>query len=374
MIKILIKLTSFIYHFFKKRKIRNKVCFLSRQGNTPGLDFQLLIASLKEKGIETYVSCHKVKYSPSYYLVLLKDLFNIANSKVVIIDGYSLAVSNFTHKEELKVFQIWHSMGTMKKFGKQIIGKKDGRGENIAHSLNMHKQYDYIIASSKEYAKDLAEGFGYDSSYVHIYSLPRVDLLNNKKYEKEIQDELYQKYPVLKERENITFAPTFKNNNLVLENIKDILSIVDFSKHNLILSLHPLDEKDRIKIKNLTKENNRVIYDQEHTTFDFLFVSDKLISDYSCVIYDAMVRDIVVFLYVPDLNQYVEDRGLTIDIEKEYKGYVFKDRKELQKRINSKIQKEDLTFYQNKRKKYVVNIDNANEKLVKFILKEGKIT
>lgn len=370
-ITIFIKAISLIYAVFKTRESKDKVSFLSRQSNSASVDFQLLVNSLEERGIETYVSCRKVTYSPSYLFVLLKDLFNIANSKVVVLDGYSLAVSNFVHKEDLKVFQIWHSMGTMKKFGKQILGEKDGRSKSIAYSFNMHKQYDYIIASSKEYAKDLAEGFGYDSSYVHIYSLPRVDLLKDKDYENGLRERIYKSHPLLKDKENIIFAPTFRSDISMLNNIKDIISVIDFEKYNLILSLHPLDNKGRSQIRDLVKGNEGVVYDEQYTTFEFLFVSKKLISDYSCIIYDAMVRDIVVYFYVPDIERYIEDRGLLIDIEKEYQGYVFRNITELKTGINIGVEKEDILFYSKKREKYIENIENTKEKLVEFILEKG---
>ena len=67
------------------------------------------------------------KHFISYGFYTLKTMYHVATSHVCIIDSYSLPISVLKHKKDLKVMQIWHAMGAIKKFGYQTVGKTSGR-------------------------------------------------------------------------------------------------------------------------------------------------------------------------------------------------------------------------------------------------------
>ena len=132
---------------------------------------------------------------------------------------------------------------------------------------------------------------------------------------------------------------------------------VDFNKYNLIIKLHPLS---KIEI-----ETSKAIFDKEFSSMDMLFIADYVISDYSCIIYEAAILNIPLFFLAFDLQEYINKRGLTIDYKKEVPGIVSKDAKEIIEAINSdKYNIEDVKQF---RKKYVTNIKNCTEKIVEFV-------
>lgn len=111
----------------------------------------------------------------AYCFSIIGDMYYLATSKVAIIDTYSITVSCLKHKKSLKVIQMWHALGALKKFGLQSVGTKEGRDEKISRAMCMHKNYDYVLAPSKKTAKFYMEAFGCDNSKIKICSLPRVD-------------------------------------------------------------------------------------------------------------------------------------------------------------------------------------------------------
>lgn len=368
--KILIICANFIYTFFKLLPTKNKVTMISRQSDNKTLDFELLEREFHKSisEIKVCILCRKLDGGANasilnkikYIFHCIKQMYHIATSKVVILDSYCILISILKHKKSLKVIQMWHSMGTMKKFGYQILGLEEGTNEKLANDMRMHKNYDYILASSTAYAKYLADGFGYPVEKVRIYSLPRVDLLTSKEYKDEIRKKIEKVYSQIKEKKNIVYCPTFRKNEKEMQKeIEKIVNKVDYHQYNLIVKLHPLS---KIKI-----ENKEVIYDKEFSSFDMLFIADYVISDYSCIIYEAAILKIPLYFWAFDLQKYLDNRGLTFDYKKEVPGIVSENIEDILEAIEK--EKYDYQELERFREKYVTNIDNCTKKIVEFVAK-----
>lgn len=367
--KIVILCAKILYGIFKLFPTKNKITMISRQSNNETLDFKLLREEIEKtnKNIQVVTLCRKLEgginasFSEKikYGIHMLSQMYHIATSKVVILDSYCILISTMKHKKKLKVIQMWHSMGTMKKFGYQILDKEEGSKKKVADLMKMHKNYDYIFASSNAYAKELADGFGYGIEKIKIFSLPRVDLLTSNKYKEEITKKIEEKYPSITKKKNILYCPTFRKDESQLEKeIYKMIEQVDFNKYNLIIKLHPLS---KIEIKN-----NNVIYDKYFSSMDMLFIADYLISDYSCIIYEAAILNTPLFFFAFDLQEYLNNRGLTIDYRNVVPGLVSDNPTDIIKAIAEG--RYDINKVIEFRKKYVTNIENCTKKIVEFIL------
>ncbi len=122
---------SLIYFFIKLFPIKkNKITMLSRQSNNINIDFEMLIDELnnRDKNLDIEVLCRKIPQGLGgkikYCFFIIKCLYHISTSKVCIVDGYSIPISALKHKKELMVIQIWHAMGAIKQFGRQVLRKK----------------------------------------------------------------------------------------------------------------------------------------------------------------------------------------------------------------------------------------------------------
>lgn len=121
---------NIIYCFFKLFRTNNdKILFISRQSNEITLDFDLLYQALKKKkkNYKIVIICKKFDNIQKKFIVYiywtLKMMYHLATSKVCVIDSYCLPVSVLKHKKSLKILQIWHSLGAIKQFGYQTLGK-----------------------------------------------------------------------------------------------------------------------------------------------------------------------------------------------------------------------------------------------------------
>ena len=362
-LNVFVTIMNIIYLFYKILPIQNKIVMISRQSNEVNIDFNLLGEKLSKKYKIVYL-CKTLDGGVKstfmekicYFLHMFKQMYHLATSKVCILDSYCPIVSILHHKKQLKVIQIWHSIGTMKMFGYTSLNKKEGSTYKIAKTMKMHKNYDMVCASSNAYKQHLQKGFDVEASIIKIFTLPRVDLLKDKKYENKIKNKIYKKYPELKEKTNVLYAPTFrKNEESFNRKLNELIDNIDFSKYNLIIKQHPLT---KIKIND-----NRAIIDNSFSTFDMLFITDKLISDYSCIIYEAGIRNIPLYFYDYDIEKYEIIRGLAIDYD-QLPGYSEPKAKDI---VDSLSKPYDIKYLKKFIKKYVTNTNNCTKKLVSEI-------
>lgn len=376
LMEIIIKMGIFfmniIYCFFKILPTKNKITMISRQSDKETMDFRLLRQELytRDKTIKVVILCHKLDgginstiiTKVKYAFHMLKQMYHIATSKVVILDSYCIVVSVLKHKKRLKIIQIWHSMGTMKKFGYAVLGLEEGSNERIARAMKMHRNYDYIFASSDAYKTHLASGFNYTTDNILTYPLPRYDLLKNSQFQKKCEKKIVKAYPALTRKKNIIYCPTFrKDESEFTLAVNKLIDCVDTEKYNLIIKLHPLS---RVQ---LNQSKKGVIVDSQFPTFDMLAIADYVISDYSCIIYEAAIKNIPLYFYNFDMDLYKDNRGLALDYEKELPGIISSDPRV----IIDGIEHKEYDFLRLKKftDKYIHPTSNATRDIVDFIFK-----
>lgn len=304
------------YTIMKISPTRNKVTFISRQSNKPTLDMRLLAAEITREHPDTQVVMlpKRLENHLSYSLHMLRQIHHIATSKVVILDSYCMAISLLDHKPDLQVIQMWHAIGSMKKFGYAMIGQPEGWSQEIADIMKMHRGYTDVLISSMDFVKDFEEGFHVTRDMVHEAPLPRVDRLLDVENRESQRQTYLKRYPQLAQKKNILYCPTFRKEsseevsdrrNQEL-NVERFFSLIDYTRYNLIYRPHPLDRHPIVDDHVMTIPGS---------TLDLLCIADYVVSDYSSVIYEAGLLDIPVYLYAYDWDVYRNRRQLNIDLE-----------------------------------------------------------
>lgn len=355
---------NLIYFIIKIFPTKNKIVMITRQANNPTLDLRLLKDYFDEnfKQMEVKILAKKIENGIinklTYCFCILKIMYYLATSKVCVIDGYCIPVSILKHKKKLKVIQIWHASGAVKKFGYQIMDKKEGSNSTIAKLMCMHKNYNYVIAPS-EITKDFfAEAFNVPKEKLVKLGLPRLEYISNSKYDK--SEDIYKEYPKLKEKETILYVPTFRkdsNVNLLEEILK---TNIDENKYNLIIKLHPLDNTE-------VQEKNFV--DKKYSSFDLIKIADYIVTDYSALSIEASILEKPIFLLLNDISDYKENRGLNIDLQKELPSFVYNSFSEIIEKIENSIY--NINEISNFKNKYIeVDTNHTIRDLAEFILKQ----
>lgn len=360
LIEVLKVLLNIIYAPMKLFKTKNQIVYLSRQRNEKGVDINLLEKALKEENPNVKQVfrlkmlddgfINKIKYG--FYI--LGDMYYLATSRVAVLDTYSVTVSCLKHKKSLKVVQMWHALGAIKKFGLQAVGTKEGRDEKLSKAMCMHKNYDYVLAPSSETARIYMEAFGVDNSKIKLCPMPRVDFITDSNSR---ATEFYSLNPGLGDKKIVLYVPTFRDREAVVaEKLKAEFKELDGYK--LIISNHPLSK---------VKKDKEFIPNGSFTSFELMKIADIIITDYSACAFEASLLLKPLYFFVPDFDEYMKDRGINVDIREELASATFYEADEL---VNAIVNKEyDFNSLYSFRNKYVDSTKESNSKiLAKFLL------
>lgn len=261
-----------------------------------------------------------------------------ATSKVILIDDFTPMLYCLPIRPETKVIQLWHACGAFKTFGYGRLGKQGGQKQNNS----AHRNYDYAIVSSTEIAKFYAEGFGISLEKAVATGVPRTDIFFDEAYKKRVTQSFYEKYPKLKEKKILLFAPTFRGNGKLSGfypvqkfDVKEVYEQLN-GEYAIILKHHPFVH-DRNEIPEEYADYILDLSDESELN-DLLFVTDLLITDYSSVVFEASLLNIPMVFYAFDLQRYISTRGFYYEYEQLVPGKITTSFRQL---IHA-IQKEDF--------------------------------
>lgn len=312
---------NLIYSLFKLRKTKNTVAFISRQSETPSMDFRYLINEIKTNypQYEVVVLC---KMIPSgiggkikYIFEMLRQMKVMAVSKVVVLDGYCILASMLNHKKDLKIIQIWHALGSFKRFGKSILDMEGGKSSATADAFKMHRNYDLIATSGDACVPNFAEAFGYSEDKFIPIGIPRMDYLTSDEENDRLRQNIFAKYPQLDNgKKTILYVPTFRDTEEDTANLRkateDLVNQVNYTEYNLVVKHHVVDSnKEEIYIDS---RMNKTV-GEAFTGMDFMAVSDAVVTDYSSIIYEALLKNLPIYIYCFDSEKYLDERGFYID-------------------------------------------------------------
>jgi CDP-ribitol ribitolphosphotransferase len=365
-----------LYTIFKRSPVKKRVAFLSRQSGKPSLDFTLLESALRVElpGWEFATSCYRDTGSLAARVRgTLRQLRLVANSRLCVVDGYTPAVSIPRLDPSTVVVQIWHALGTFKRFGWQALDGEAGRTRAQAEQLMMHRQYSLVIAGGEGPRVAYAQAFDCPASRIIPLGMPRMDYLLDDKPQcerKRIKAAVIEQYPQLANgRVNVLFAPTLRKGNgraNARRHLEELASHLPAETFNLIVAFHPLSthraEGSRVEGEPLSRvasdgspdgashvgSDGRVpitplapITHIPHIRgIDLLELADYVVTDYSAIAFEAALLRRKVVFYVPDIVAYRVSPGLNIDPEEQFAAISFRDAPSLARFIQRDIQED----------------------------------
>lgn len=349
-----------IYAPLKLLKSKNQIVYLSRQRNEKGIDMNLLQLAIKNEN-PSVKQVFRLKMLDAgllpkikYFFYIIGDMYYLATSKVAIVDTYSLTVSCLEHKDDLKVIQIWHALGALKKFGIQAIGTKEGRDEKTSKALCMHKNYDFVLAPSAATAHYYMEAFGVSQDKIKICPMPRVDFLTDGKAR---TADFYSQNPSMGDKKIVLYVPTFRDREAYIAQMLKT-EFEDKDDYQLIVSAHPLSK---------AKKDDRFVQKGDFTSFELMKIADIIITDYSACAFEASLLMKPLYFFVPDYEEYMKERGINVNIREEMPSAVFDEADALFRAIDSGTYDLD-SLYQFKTK-YIENVKGNNSQIIaKFVL------
>ncbi len=290
--------------------------------------------------------------------------YNLSIAKYILLEDLSKSTAYIKIRKGQELIQLWHGAGAYKKFGFSRVNS-DLEMKKIHQG---YKKYTKAITSGEEIRQCYAEAFNIDINKVQATGFPRTDIFFDKDYIENKRKIMTEKYPFIKNKKVIVFAPTYRGEaftagshsatydfsrldlDKIYENLKD--------EYVFIFKWHPALYNNmllgKIEGYDLSKYNN-FYYDlsPERDINDLLLVTDILITDYSSVIFDYLFTNKPIIYFAYDIDEYANGRGLYFPFKEYVYGKIALDDDEL----ISAIKAEDMQ--ETKRKKFTKKFLNA---------------
>ena len=326
------KIFAGCFNFFRKWKVKKNQITLIEKLNTGGTGSLFEIKNECEKrGLPFHFNI----ITHADYEVSLRNLggllklftikaFRMATSSHIFLNDNFLPLGYMKLSDETKVVQLWHGMGSFKKFG----GSSETNPVVLKELKAATKNTDHILASSENIRDNYAEAFIAPKEKVICIGCPQVDYFFREHDIAAWKEELSERYPEMKGKKLVLYAPTFRGEE---EHDKKLLEAFDFDAFQkelgkdyfLMVRLHPQIQSAKVPdtVANMTDYPN---------VRKLLCMTDILIADYSSIAVEYSLLNRQIILYAFDKEWYLsKDRGFYFDYEKTAPGPIVENMKDL---------------------------------------------
>lgn len=326
------KIFAGFFNFFGKWKVKKNQITLVEKLNTDGTGSLFEIKNECEKrGLPfrfNIITHADYEVSPRNLGGLLKlftiKAFRMATSSHIFLNDNFLPLGYMKLSDKTKVVQLWHGMGSFKKFG----GSSETDPAVLKELEAATQNTDHILASSKNIRDNYAEAFIAPKEKVICIGCPQVDYFFREHDIAAWKEELSEQYPEMKGKKLVLYAPTFRGEE---EHDKKLLEAFDFDAFQkelgkdyfLIVRLHPQIQSAKVPetVANMTDYPN---------VRKLLCMTDILIADYSSIAVEYSLLNRPIILYAFDKDWYLsKDRGFYFDYEKTAPGPIVENMQDL---------------------------------------------
>ncbi len=289
-------------------------------------------AGIAKHNLEEYKTLPNVK-------IIKRNSFNylkcISTAKYILCN--SSIPSFFARREEQIYLNTWHGI-PLKSMGYERAGQRIISTENVVPNfLNAT----HIIGANKFTAEKMFKTAyklnGIYSGTIIDEPLPRTDMIKNTG-----KDYILKKLNdcgIITEKKIIVYAPTWKGANYkdfdsdvdaLKSFVKILQSKINSDEYQVYLRVHYFLYREL----EMDGELNKICIPFMIDTDELLSVTEILISDYSSIFFDFLSTGRPILFYVPDLDEYVDNRGINIPME-DMPGPVTRESEDIAAYINN---------------------------------------
>ena len=277
-------------------------------------DFKIyfVLKNTKREFYEKQMAYYKIDHVNIIDLRSKEYLKILATAKYLVTD--TSFPPYFIKRPEQVYLNTWH--GTpLKAMGRVVPSREYGLG-NVQRNFLIA---DYLLYQ-QEFSRDIfLTDYMIDKIYegkVLLSGYPR-----NSAFFREHRYEEIRKECGLEGKQVIVYMPTWRGllhkmeNKLQVKQLYDYFAQLDHLLRDdqvFLVKLHPyvkngIDCSEFLHIKD---------FPSEYETYDFLNATDMLVTDYSSIMFDYAVSKKKIILFTYDRQQYLDGRGIYVDLDK----------------------------------------------------------
>ncbi len=232
----------------------------------------------------------------------LSALWILAHAKIVLLDQSSRILSNIILSKDTIVIQLWHGGGLYKKVGFDAFRMGYDHKSEYKRVQRIHGQIDYFVISDSKLIQYYANTFKLGHEQIMPLGLARTDLLYQCD-KGQVKSRFYELHPEAKGEKLLLYAPTFRKTPGARNCSHNEIDI-DFLNTKLgqewcfLFRIHPT-------LIGKVSTGNGWIDISRYGYKESILLADALVTDYSSILFDFSITGNPVFLYIPDIAEYM---------------------------------------------------------------------
>lgn len=232
----------------------------------------------------------------------LRSFYELATAHVIIVNINNILPGRLKKKAGQIIIQTWHGSHGFKYIERQA--EDTLTPDYISASKLSTDMTDIFISDGPENTQMYRAAFQCTCKIIET-GMPREDILftANQQQLDTIKDSL----GIAKDKSILLYAPTFRDNkrtdvyNLDFDSILSALTQRFGHEWIILLRLHP-----NVKSCEINCDSNKIINVSSYgDPQELIAISDALITDYSSIYHDFFITEKPVFVYTPDLTDYI---------------------------------------------------------------------
>lgn len=252
----------------------------------------------------------------------LDHILALLTSKVIISN---LGIEPFLPKRKNQtVINTWHGGGAYKRVSSDlgVFSKEQQKYTRKMRDLRA-QMTDVFLSSCQRFSDVSSQDFNIPIHKFLPTGMPRNDRFFNKKNNKVLRERLNEKYGINQDSLLVLYAPTFRGDHHHQTDIDNMVCCEEVSNalksrftKNVEFLFRSHIEKGSVTDK-VEQKNDLLIHDLTDypDMQELLDVCDILITDYSSSIWDFCLTGKPAFLFMPDLDEYMANRGFYTPLE-----------------------------------------------------------
>ena len=314
---------------------KDKILFINYSGKGYGDNSKYIHEQLVKKNVKCYWVLNNLNDKMPDDIVKVKNkstlyFYHLFTSKIIINNSRFPGYIRIRKKQYY--IQTWHGDLQLKKIewdAEDVLDYGYRRAMKTDTAMT-----DLMLSNSDHFTKICRKAFRYSGEVMEVGS-PRNDILLDRP--KDVASRV-RSYFSIKENENILlYAPTFREDykhnpyDIDFDKLKNKLLQVTGKEWRILIKLHPKIRDPR----RLIKKNRNTIDANGYVDIQELIIScDLLITDYSSVMFDAMIAEKPVIIYAKDADDYINTRGCYFSLS-ELPFLIVKNSSDLNTSLNS---------------------------------------
>lgn len=332
-----------LYAEYVNSPVENKVIIME-SGNSPSPSSKYLSEVIKAEGkYEVLYMGLKIRQVPTaeFYMNAMEFIKELATAKAVFMSTANDLLSHLEVRKETKVIQLWHGVGTFKHVGYSSANNKNfGRSQKSWDDYDSYRNYSAFTIAAEGQRWIFEESTHLSSEIIRPIGVSRTDLFFDDGYKEKAIKNLKTRFPQIGERKIILYAPTFRGavNTAKAPDQLDVRAMAEglSDKYVLLIKHHGLSKDIPPVPEDLI---NKFAFDLNKDNVlnidELLIIADILITDYSSVAFEFAITERPIVFFTYDLEDYIEQRGLYFDFEKDAPGPICRDTESIIKYISN---------------------------------------